>query len=606
MGIFEKNEQSLKQYRGHLYEHILGQQLTEREQNLIITNDIAKDGNKYMTITSGSKSYRLNSNYKPVEEAKRWSKSCFEDNNLIRIISVYGFGNGYFIRELCNRCNDRCIILVYEPFISVFMNTIREYDISDIISDVKVFLYIGQEAFKDFDEVFATFVGIQNVYITYELLIPYYDKIIPEDYYFFANRITGYKKELASTINTCAKLGRLFIENIFYSMNNIIGTSYISELRGKFPEDAPAVVVAAGPSLNKNILELKKLKNKAFIVATDAAFTALLKNGIVPDVVTSCDPIKMWQSDYDDFNKVPLICSFEGNPKMKEIHKGKRFYFGGAKILENFIHDMLGVNMPIPLSGSVATLSISMCVKFGFTKIVLVGQDLAYGEDGSTHVDHSEDPNKDTIIEVEGINGGLIKTRLDWYGYISALEEMIYINNHIEYIDATEGGALLHGSTIMKLSEVAERFKDIDYDYSHILNDAPIVFNEECRDKIEEYKTNLNLQFDCIKEKLKKAFKYCDKILISALDGKYSDDSYEVCEFKKINNEINAITAITYLHYYTMKDIKEDIQNINKGMEDEQSTWINHYQCHKKILEEMYNAIPIVKEMLNKDYSQEK
>ena len=53
---------------------------------------------------------------------------------------------------------------------------------------------------------------------------------------------------------------------------------------------APSIIlVSAGPSLNKNIMELKKAKNKAFIVATDTAVKPLLKAGIEPDLMVMVD-----------------------------------------------------------------------------------------------------------------------------------------------------------------------------------------------------------------------------------------------------------------------------------------------------------------------------
>lgn len=48
--------------------------------------------------------------------------------------------------------------------------------------------------------------------------------------------------------------------------------------------DTTGIVVAAGPSLNKNINELKKAKGKSLIIAVDTALKPLLRAGIVPDM----------------------------------------------------------------------------------------------------------------------------------------------------------------------------------------------------------------------------------------------------------------------------------------------------------------------------------
>ena len=58
------------------------------------------------------------------------------------------------------------------------------------------------------------------------------------------------------------------------------------------PREMPAIIVSAGPSLNENIEELKKAKNKAFIIAVDTAMKPLLRNGIIPDMYAIIDGTK--------------------------------------------------------------------------------------------------------------------------------------------------------------------------------------------------------------------------------------------------------------------------------------------------------------------------
>ena len=64
----------------------------------------------------------------------------------------------------------------------------------------------------------------------------------------------------------------------FYHNVGYLQTGYKAfQLLGKIPSNVPAFVVSAGPSLNKNIKELKRAKGKSFIIAVD---TAVLK-GII-------------------------------------------------------------------------------------------------------------------------------------------------------------------------------------------------------------------------------------------------------------------------------------------------------------------------------------
>ncbi|KAA2301602.1 DUF115 domain-containing protein, partial [Clostridioides difficile] len=51
----------------------------------------------------------------------------------------------------------------------------------------------------------------------------------------------------------------------------------------------PAVVVAAGPSLNKNIEQLHNLKDNVIIIAVDTIAQRLCNEGIIPDFICSIE-----------------------------------------------------------------------------------------------------------------------------------------------------------------------------------------------------------------------------------------------------------------------------------------------------------------------------
>jgi glycosyltransferase involved in cell wall biosynthesis len=84
-------------------------------------------------------------------------------------------------------------------------------------------------------------------------------------------------------------LTNIYLENYQqikpYAKNGIGVMHYQNALKGQ-----PAVIVGAGPSLDKDIEILKKYKNKINIFACDAALPVLNKNGIIPDVVVVADP----------------------------------------------------------------------------------------------------------------------------------------------------------------------------------------------------------------------------------------------------------------------------------------------------------------------------
>ena len=72
-----------------------------------------------------------------------------------------------------------------------------------------------------------------------------------------------------------------------------------------------AIVVGAGPSLDKNVHELAAFRDQVFIVACDAALATLRRNNITPDLVASTDHTeKVWRFfTGPGLENVPLACA---------------------------------------------------------------------------------------------------------------------------------------------------------------------------------------------------------------------------------------------------------------------------------------------------------
>ncbi|HEB9341753.1 TPA: motility associated factor glycosyltransferase family protein, partial [Campylobacter coli] len=69
-------------------------------------------------------------------------------------------------------------------------------------------------------------------------------------------------------------------------LENIPFQRILSERKNKFEN---AIVVSAGPSLDKQLSLLKTYQEKAVIFCADGALSMLEKEGIVPDYITNLD-----------------------------------------------------------------------------------------------------------------------------------------------------------------------------------------------------------------------------------------------------------------------------------------------------------------------------
>lgn len=238
----------------------------------------------------------------------------------------------------------------------------------------------------------------------------------------------------------------------------------LKELRGKF-EDYPAVVVAAGPSLDKNVHLLKEVQDRCIIFAVDTVLRKLPAMGIKPHFVMA---IERGRPTYDYYytdlpekpeGVIPVTCSV-CLPEISGTWEGPFIITFKTLPLDTWFAAATGLYV-LPSGSSCAHMALQTAFALGCKKIALIGQDLAFSPEGRTHSDDThwekdiEDLDKvnPEIIEGEGALGGTVKTTPIWFFFKQIFGHMIAELKGVEVFDATEGGILIEGARIVTLDE---------------------------------------------------------------------------------------------------------------------------------------------------------
>ena len=145
------------------------------------------------------------------------------------------------------------------------------------------------------------------------------------------------------------------------------------------PRDIPTFIVGAGPSLDKNIDELKRAKGKGFIIACDTAVRPLLAHGIVPDLYVLVDGLKpVHLIKAEGTETIPLLTSVTATYGFLDQNKAIKIFYNENELLVNKLFYQNGKSLAtMPCGGSVATSAFAFAYLIGMKNIVLVGQDLA-------------------------------------------------------------------------------------------------------------------------------------------------------------------------------------------------------------------------------------
>lgn len=597
---YEANIHSLKKYRNNLYQ-IIKQKETNIPNRLNIDSEITRVGDYALVVNKDNHQYRLNSKYNPKEEARKWAEQ-FLIKDLDAVITMFGFGNGVFVRELINKMRDDNLLIIYEPSIEIFLYVLRTYDIEDIIKDNRIYFVI--EGLNEFELpiLLCKTLSWKNMYSNINCLHPGYDKLSKDSFVCFMNAIKDNLFNNILTKNTFTLMGMKIIENTFNNLKYIANTNTIWDINDYLPKDIPAIVVAAGPSLNKNVDILKQAKGKSVIFAVDRSYETLKKHNIEPDFIVTLDSRKklMYCGNQRGF-KVPLLCKFEASPDILDNHDGKKIIYNCEEFICNIYKNLGKKFYNISTGGSVATAAFSICANLGFKRIVLVGQDLAYLDD-LTHAGEQTDKNegeKTINLFVKDIYGNMVKTRHDWYAFLRSYENVIPQLKETDVIDATEGGAYIKGTRVMKLQDVVNQYCTMDFNCKNIIDNQVTTFNKDDLRILYDYLVTSKSHLKEIKDLSLQAINE-----LRLYKTKINNDGEKLLRnMAKINGNIESKSIYSLINLYIASKDSEEINSLylitNNKKLDEDIAFNNANVIYKNIIEACDFITPFINNVIN-------
>jgi hypothetical protein len=150
----------------------------------------------------------------------------------------------------------------------------------------------------------------------------------------------------------------------------------------------PAIVVGAGPSLDRTISALARARDRALVIAVDTALRPLLAQGIEPDLAVAVDPADINARHLTDLpanDSTWLVAEPSIHPSSFDAFDGRTTIFRVASHQPWPWLKALGVDCAtLRTWGSVITSAFDLAVQLGCDPIVFVGADLAY-TDGQTY-----------------------------------------------------------------------------------------------------------------------------------------------------------------------------------------------------------------------------
>jgi len=441
----------------------------------------------------------FHSRYDPVKEALVQFEGITETE--ADWVVLFGLGCGYLFKTFVQGRQGRAQgakVVVFEPSMDILVGVLRKLDLSRFFIKKNVYIYTRLGLVEDM--VSTQIECVENI-LRYETIA--YKQVFFRELEELIAGVEKARNVSRAYVKKDIDSRLVFLENYFANIDNFFKYPDVSSLLNKF-KGVPMIVVGSGPSLEKNVELLKGVKGKAVIIAAVSALMPLIHFGITPDLVICGEQVKLdgHFTGAEEESRTRFIFADVVHPSMFDRRsKGKYVYISNFMWL-SLQHARFWGNKYCPeFGGSVTTTALGLGVDLGCDPVVMIGQDLAFG-DNSTHAKgaaysdqslHFEEDgtvkiqeryaNSEEVFELEhevlwldGVNGRRLPSKSDWVTFHSWFVE--YMRKHHEaenptrVINATEGGAHIEGMEHARLKDVIERFITRDYPIEDILNKA--------------------------------------------------------------------------------------------------------------------------------------
>ena len=566
---------------------------SKKEDDISLEVIETKSKNLSAKVIKNGKSVLLHSAYDPVKEANTLIKEIEDD---IDMVFVFGIGGGYLINAL-----KKFNIVIIEPSISFFNLLIDNFKLDKILEDSKITFFIGGNDIEDIEK----FISLKTTKKVKFFITRSYSNLFADDALFYQTKVLSIIDKKTININTILRFDKLWAYNIASNVVEIATHYGVNRFFDKY-KNIPAVVVSAGPSLEKNIRKLKELKDKAIIIAVDTAMKPLSSHNISPHFVITIDPQKKNSKYFRNINFKDTVLIAESSVDNEAISsfKGAIYFLDSIFPLAKYFMRPLGKRGDITMGGSVSTAAYDFAIRIGANPIIMLGLDLSF-PNHQTHIKgsyHEENffteigklDSYDSRIYKVLVSGNLREEK-NVYGesvftdsrfdmYRNWYEEQCKLNSSKKFYNATEGGVIIDGMENITVDELLGKLNNINIEIDK--NSEELNKKNEILSSIRKGLEKIDAEIIELKPYVLNAIKLCDEInselkrhrKVDKLLEKLSESDIKILNISKINEFLGV----------TMQRV---IKSITEGFDFEDSDYDKSIIASFKLYEAMKESI---------------
>ncbi|MEI0478578.1 motility associated factor glycosyltransferase family protein [Brachyspira pulli] len=560
-------------------------------------------------VIKNGKQILLHSAYDPIKEANTLIKEIENDEDL-DLVFVFGIGAGYLVNAVRKL---HIPVAVIEPSIDFFNTLIDNFKLDTILENNKITFFIGGNDDEDIEK----FISLTTTKKVKFFITRSYATLFAEEALHYQSKVLSIVDKKIININTISRFDKLWAYNIASNVVEIATHYGINKFFNKY-KNIPAVIVSAGPSLEKNIRKLKEMKNKAIIIAVDTAMKPLSSHGISPHFVITIDPQKKNSKYFRNihFEDTVLIAESSVDHEAIESFKGAEYFIDSIFPLAKYFMNPLGNRGDITMGGSVSTAAYDFAIRIGANPIIMVGLDLSF-PNHQTHIKgsyHEEnffteigklDSYDSRIYKV--LVAGNLREEKNVYGesvftdsrfdmYRNWYESQCANNKNVKFYNATEGGVIIKAMENITLQELIDKFDDINIQIDK--NDRNTDDKTKILESIKNGLTKIDKEILSLKPYVDDAINLCHTInndlsknrKVDKLIAKLDESDAKILTISKVNEFLGITMQKTIKMITEGFDFKDDTMHksiissfkLYEAMKD--SIDFNHYIIERALI----------------------
>ncbi len=445
-------------------------------QNQNSKYQLKETDDKYFSLLYENKS--ITSLYSSKKEASRLIDNNIKDNK--NTLAIFLAGSSFsHIKYFIENYNYKKIIVI-EKSIELIHLILTNYELPFLS---KIILLLDENIGN-----ISTFLDnmIEDIEVSFVKIIPHLRaSSIEKDYYINAtNNINKILKKKIMSSATYYYHAPIWSKNILYNASHNQGYSIKSFVNKN--KNISILIVGAGPSIDKEINNIKKLSQSFFTIVISNALSTMIKNNIKVDAVISTDggfysSYHLMALEYSKEKNIKIITTYTSYPyPIAKLDKKNIFYFSHN---ESFEKDICKDSYYIPMEGSVIIMAYKIASLLQPKNIIIAGCDFSFTDD-KTHSLYSMSYATDYTLQnklsslynlnenrqgsdkmyLHDNNNNIKKTSFTLYEYYNHFKAIINKSN-IKTYSLTENSAKIENVGIYKMKE---HYKKLEYNIDMI------------------------------------------------------------------------------------------------------------------------------------------